>query len=205
MAGKFISIEGSEGVGKSTQMAFIAAYFANAGHDVVKTREPGGTPLAERIRSLLLAHDDEKMCMDTELLLMFAARAQHIDQVIKPGLEKGFVVTDRFTDASYAYQGGGRGVPMARIEVLEEWVQQGLKPDCVIILDAPITVGRERAGKRSAPDRIEKEDLSFFESVRTTYLDRAKQFPGRYHVVDATQSIEAVKAQITPILAALNG
>jgi len=202
--GKFISIEGSEGVGKTTQMAFMCDYLARQGHAVVRTREPGGTSLAERIRQLLLAHDaTERMTMDTELLLMFAARAQHIDQVILPGLAQGYVVTDRFTDASYAYQGGGRGVAMSRIKILEDWVQQGLQPDLVILLDAPVSVGRARVGQRGAVDRIESEQAAFFERVRQTYLQRAAHWPDRYHVIDATQEIAAIQQHIVPLLEAL--
>jgi dTMP kinase len=205
MQGTFISLEGSEGVGKTTQMNFICEFFQAKGVAITRTREPGGTPLAERIRSLLLADDgvSETMASDTELLLMFAARSQHIQQVIRPGLEKGFVITDRFTDATYAYQGGGRGISHQRIQVLENWVQQGLQPDLTIILDAPVDIGRQRAGKRSAPDRIEQQKTDFFERVRQTYLDRASQQPDRYCVIDATPDIETIQQNIQPVLQGL--
>jgi len=163
MTGKFITIEGSEGVGKSSNIAFIENYLLDAGKDVLLTREPGGTELGEAIRNLLLDAKNTAMCSDTELLLMFAARAQHLDEVIRPALAAGkWVICDRFTDATYAYQGGGRGIPDSRIAILEQWVQNDLQPDLTLLLDMPVAAGLERAGKRSAPDRFEQEKLAFF-------------------------------------------
>ncbi len=165
--GLFITLEGGEGAGKSTSLAFVRDYLEQAGWRVVVTREPGGTPLGEKIRELLL-HGREYMDVDTELLLMFAARAEHLARVIRPALADGVcVVCDRFTDATYAYQGGGRGVPEARIRILEDWVQQGLRPNLTLLLDIPVEQGLGRAGQRSAPDRFEREKIDFFERVRS--------------------------------------
>ena len=164
---------------------------------VVRTREPGGTVLGEKIRGLLLEADDTRICDDAELLLMFAARAQHLAEVIKPALAEGkWVLCDRFTDATYAYQGGGRGIPMQRIAVLEEWVQGELRPDHTLLLDMPVELGLARAGARSAPDRFEQEQQAFFERVRNTYLERARQEPERIHVIDAAPELEQVQAAI---------
>jgi dTMP kinase len=174
-----------------------------AGRRVVVTREPGGTPLGEKIRDLLL-HGRESMEVDTELLLMFAARAEHLARVIRPALADGAcVVCDRFTDATYAYQGGGRGVPEARIRILEDWVQQGLRPDLTLLLDIPVAQGLERAGQRSAPDRFEREKIDFFERVRKRYLAAATSEPQRVRVIDATGDLPAVQAQLRSALAAI--
>ncbi len=201
MQGKFITVEGSEGVGKSSNLAFIEDYLRNAGIDVLRTREPGGTPLAESIRELLLDARQNAMCDDTELLLMFAARAQHLVEVIRPALATGqWVLCDRFTDATYAYQGGGRGIPMERIGVLEDWVQGDLRPDHTLLLDMPVAAGLERAGTRSEPDRFEQEQQAFFERVRATYLTRAQAEPARFHVIDASPALDKVQAQIAQIL-----
>jgi len=201
MTGKFITIEGSEGVGKSSNIAFIENYLLDAGKDVLLTREPGGTELGEAIRNLLLDAKNTAMCSDTELLLMFAARAQHLDEVIRPALAAGkWVICDRFTDATYAYQGGGRGIPEPRIAILEQWVQDGLQPDLTLLLDMPVAAGLERAGKRSAPDRFEQEKLAFFERVREAYLARAKKYTERFRVVDAEPPLAVVEAQIRDIL-----
>jgi len=201
MQGKFITVEGSEGVGKSSNLAFIEDYLRNAGIDIVRTREPGGTPLAEAVRELLLDARQNAMCDDTELLLMFAARAQHLAEVIRPALAAGqWVLCDRFTDATYAYQGGGRGVPMDRIRVLEEWVQGELRPDHTLLLDMPVADGLQRAGARSEPDRFEQEQHAFFERVRETYLARAHAEPTRIHVIDASPALDRVQTQIAQVL-----
>lgn len=197
----FITLEGSEGVGKTSNMAFIKSLLQQQKIDFIETREPGGTPLGEALREMLLGEDFKGMSDDAELMLMFAARAEHVAQVIKPALEKGqWVLCDRFTDATYAYQGGGRQLDMQRIAGLENWVLGELRPDLTILLDAPIEVGRERAGKRSAPDRFEQERDAFFNRVRETYLARAKAEPQRIKVVDAAQDLPDVQAQIKDIL-----
>ena len=201
--GLFITLEGGEGAGKSTSLEFVRDHLELAGRRVVVTREPGGTPLGEKIRDLLL-HGREDMEVDTELLLMFAARAEHLARVIRPALADGTcVVCDRFTDATYAYQGGGRGVPEARIRILEDWVQQGLRPDLTLLLDIPVAQGLERAGQRSAPDRFEREKIDFFERVRNRYLAAATNEPQRVRVIDATGDLPAVQAQLRSALAAI--
>lgn len=201
LPGKFITVEGTEGVGKSTNMAFIEQWLISAGKELVITREPGGTELGEVLRKVLLDAKQQSMCDDTELLLMFAARAQHLEEVIKPALAKGiWVLCDRFTDATYAYQGGGRGIEMSRIAQLEQWVQGDLRPDMTLILDLPVELGLERAGKRSAPDRFELEKSSFFQKVRNTYLSRAAAQPDRYHVIDASPAINEVQLSIQSVL-----
>ncbi len=202
MNGKFITVEGGEGAGKSTNLALIKTLLEAAGKEVVMTREPGGTPLGETIRGVLLDAKQSRMSSDTELLLMFAARAQHLNDVIKPALAAGhYLLCDRFTDATYAYQGGGRGVSMARIAELEQFVQGDLRPDLTILLDLPVAQGMQRAGERSAPDRFEQEQHAFFEKVRATYLERAKQQPQRYRVINAGLDLEAVQQQIRQQLA----
>ena len=199
--GKFITVEGTEGVGKSTNMAFIENWLIESGKELIVTREPGGTALGESLRHVLLDAKQQSMCDDTELLLMFAARAQHLDEVIKPALQAGkWVLCDRFTDATYAYQGGGRGIDMERIAILEQWVQGALRPDLTLILDLPVEIGLERAGNRSAPDRFELEKKTFFEKVRETYLTRAAALPERYHVIDASPSIPEVQTSIQAVL-----
>ena len=201
MKGKFITIEGGEGVGKSSNIAFILSYLKNKNIDVVSTREPGGTVVSEKIRELLLDANNKSMVSDTELLLMFAARAQHLDELIRPSLvENKWILCDRFTDATYAYQGGGRGIPMQRIADLETWVQADLRPDLTILLDVSIEIGMKRASERSEPDRIEQEKFTFFESVRQAYLQMAKDFPQRYRVIDASQDLEAVQKDIATTL-----
>jgi dTMP kinase len=198
--GRLITLEGGEGAGKSTSIAFICEYLRNAGRQVVSTREPGGTTLGEKIRELLLnGHEDP--CADTELLLIFAARAEHIHRVIRPALEHGVdVVCDRFTDATYAYQGGGRGVPIGRIHTLEDWVQNGLRPDLTLLLDIPVDEGLARAGNRSAPDRFEREQQSFFERVRHSYLQAAAREPGRIRIINAALGISEVQGQLQAAL-----
>lgn len=205
--GKFITLEGSEGVGKSTNMAVIKDWLEDNKIDYVATREPGGTPLAEEIRQLLLSPREEKVDATAELLLVFAARAQHINTFIKPHLERGiWVLSDRFTDATFAYQGYGRGLDLALIKQLEQTVQQGLQPDLTVYLDVDVRVGLERARARGELDRFEQEAIDFFERVRQGYLERVNQNPARFAVVDAGQAIEKVgldvKAQLTKHLGA---
>lgn len=197
ITGKFITLEGIEGVGKTSNRDYIRELLETTGKQCVVTREPGGTPLGESLRELLLQHSDDQMSDDAELLMMFAARAEHIKKIIQPALDAGkYVLCDRFTEATYAYQGGGRQLDVSKIADLESWVQGDLRPDLTVILDAPVDVGRERAGKRSAPDRIEKEKNDFFERVRNAYLDLARQHPDRSCVVDASVPLEQVQAQI---------
>jgi dTMP kinase len=199
--GLFITIEGGEGVGKSTNIAFIAEQLQQQGIDFILTREPGGTPLAEDIRQLLLIPRNESVAENTELLLMFAARAQHIAQVIKPALQSGkWVICDRFTDATFAYQGGGRGVDLGKISDLEQWVQGDLRPDYTLLLDAPIEVGMSRATKRGELDRFEQEQRAFFEAVRSTYLSLAEKFKQRFRIVDASQTLPAVQQSLSVII-----
>lgn len=199
--GKFITLEGIEGVGKTSNLKFIEDALGVAGHECVLTREPGGTSLGEALRGLLLAHNDEGMSDEAELLMMFAARAEHLSRVILPALNAGkTVLCDRFTEATYAYQGGGRELDVNKISQLETWVQGELRPDLTIILDAPVEVGRTRAGKRSAPDRIELEQNEFFERVRKSYLDQAAHYPHRIAVVDASKSLPEVQAQVRQVL-----
>jgi dTMP kinase len=201
--GKFITVEGGEGVGKSTNLGLIAELLAGAGIDLVMTREPGGTPLAEDIRELLLRPRQESVAENTELLLMFAARAQHIAKVIEPALARGdWVLCDRFTDATYAYQGGGRGIALSKIADLENWVQGSLRPDYTLLLDAPIEVGMARANNRGELDRFEQEERHFFAGVRQCYLDRARQ-ESRYRIIDASQQLPEVQAQVRKVVADL--
>ncbi|SDP26461.1 dTMP kinase [Pseudomonas jinjuensis] len=204
MTGLFVTLEGPEGAGKSTNREYLAARLREKGVDVVLTREPGGTPLAERVRELLLAPSDEPMAADTELLLMFAARAQHIAQVIRPALARGAVVLcDRFTDATYAYQGSGRGLPVERIAELERFVLGDLRPDLTLLFDLPVEVGLARAAARGRLDRFEQEGRAFFEAVRQTYLQRARADTARYRVIDATRPLDAVQAELDELLPAL--
>ena len=201
MSGLFITFEGPEGAGKSTNLQYLADALRAAGADPLLTREPGGTPIAEQIRTLLLAHHEEQMDDDAELLLMFAARAQHLNQVIRPALAAGrIVISDRFTDATYAYQGGGRGIDPQRIAALESWVQGELRPELTLLFDVPVEVGLARAKARSALDRFEQEERAFFDAVRNTYLSRAEQAPERYRVIDGSGSIASVQAQLQPAL-----
>ncbi len=189
MRGKFITLEGMDGAGKSSHVAWIADWLRARGHRVQVTREPGGTALGEQLRTLVLG---ESMDLRTETLLVFAARQEHLVKCIRPALESGeWVLSDRFTDATYAYQGGGRGLPIAELERLEEWVQGNFRPDATLYFDLPVEVAQARlAGLRAAPDRFEQEDTGFFERVRAAYLERARQDPGRIHVVDASRSLE---------------
>ena len=198
MFGRFITLEGGEGVGKSSNLEFIRHHLEAAGKAMVVTREPGGTPLGEQVRGLLLDHRHDGMSADAELLLMFAARAEHLARVIRPALASGkWVLCDRFTDATYAYQGGGRGIAAERIAALETWVQGDLRPDLTLLLDAPVAVGMGRAGQRTAnADRFEREQTAFFEHVRHTYLALAERYAERYRVIDASQALSAVQDQL---------
>ncbi len=199
--GKFITLEGGEGVGKTTNLSFIKDYLQQQAIPVTVTREPGGTALAEKIRQLVLDKDSESISDTTELLLMFAARAQHIQHVIEPALAQGhWVLCDRFTDATYAYQGGGRELSIATIALLEQLVQGELRPDLTLLLDAPIEIGMERAQKRSAFDRFEAEKISFFTRVRNMYLSRAAQQPDRIKVIQANQLLVNVQNDIIEVL-----
>lgn len=201
MTGLFITLEGPEGAGKSTNREFLAERLREQGIDVVLTREPGGTPLAERIRELLLAPSDEPMNADTELLLVFAARAQHLAEVIRPALARGAVVLcDRFTDATYAYQGGGRGLSHDRIATLETFVQGDLRPDLTLVFDLPVEVGLARATARGRLDRFEQEGRTFFDAVRSTYLKRAEAAPERYRLVNAALSLVEVQQSLMALV-----
>ncbi len=201
MAGTFITLEGVEGAGKSSNLEFARAFLERAGKRVVVTREPGGTSLGEEIRCLLLAHRKDAMSADCELLLMFAARAEHLAQVIVPALAEGsWVLCDRFTDATYAYQGGGRGVAQARIAALEQWVQGTLRPHLTLLFDLPVETGLRRANRRGDPDRFEREQRAFFERVRASYLARAEREPERFCRIDAERPPEEVQAAVAQIL-----
>lgn len=197
MTGKFITVEGIEGAGKTTCMQVVTEVIEHQGINAIHTREPGGTDLGEDLRSLLLGHKHTGMSDDAELLMMFAARAEHIAQKIQPALDDGkWVLCDRFTDATYAYQGYGRGIPLEKIAGLENWVQGELRPDLTLLMDLPVEVGMERAGKRSAPDRFEIEAWDFFERIRQGYLSIAAEQPSRVKVIDASQDLPDVQAQV---------
>lgn len=198
----FITFEGIEGVGKTTHLKFIAELLKSKKIPFVQTREPGGTEMGEEIRDILLKHRHELVAPLTELLLMFAARAQHVTTIIKPALQrKEWVLCDRFIDASYAYQGGGRSVPEKDIASLEQLVLGSFQPDLTFIFDAPPELGLERAkGRATHPDRFEDENIKFFERVRETYLARAVKAPARYKIIDATQSIEFIQKELIKIL-----
>lgn len=202
MNGCFITIEGPEGAGKSTNLGILAEMLKAGGCDPLLTREPGGTPIAERIREVLLAHHEERMDDDAELLLVFAARAQHLNRLIRPALAEGrVVISDRFTDATYAYQGGGRGIDPARIARLEDWTQGSLRPDLTLVLDVPVELGMQRVRARSALDRFESEQTAFFQAVRDTYLARAAAEPARYRIVDASGDLASVRRALEPVAA----
>ena len=204
MTGLFITLEGPEGAGKSTNRDYLAERLRAAGVEVVLTREPGGTPLAERIREVLLAPGDEPMNADTELLLVFAARAQHLAEVIRPALARGAVVIcDRFTDSTYAYQGGGRGLCLQRIAALEAFVQGDLRPDLTLLFDLPVEVGMARASARGRLDRFELEGQAFFDAVRTAFLERARAEPARYYLLDAAQPLAQVQQALDALLPTL--
>lgn len=199
MKGRFITLEGIDGAGKSTHHAWLVESLRARGLTVVATREPGGTPLGEHLREMLL---NQPMHLETEALLMFAARREHLDKVILPALARGdWVVSDRFTDASFAYQGGGRGLAREKLETLETWVQDGLRPDLTLLFDAPTEVAQARlAGAGAAPDRFEQEQQAFFERVRQAYLDRAAREPQRIVRIDSTQSLDNIKKLLEEIV-----
>jgi dTMP kinase len=196
-AGRFITVEGMEGAGKSSCMDLLKSAIEATGLALLTTREPGGTPLGETLRELLLGQRHDGMADDTELLLMFAARAEHLHAKILPALQAGhWVLCDRFTDATFAYQGFGRGISRERIRVLERWVQRDRRPDLTLLLDVPVAVGLDRAGKRSVPDRFERETLAFFERVREGYLAMAEAEPTRFRVIDASRPLADVQQSI---------
>lgn len=199
--GLFITLEGIEGAGKSTATEFLAEYLRKAKIHFILTREPGGTEIAEKIRRVILDHYQEKMHPDTEMLLYFAGRAQHLNQVITPALERGeWVICDRFTDATYAYQGGGRGLSSERIALLEQWVQGDLRPDYTLLFDVAVSTGLCRIKKNRYLDRIEKEEEFFFEKVRSCYLERARKEPKRFYLINADKDIIEVSRQVKNVL-----
>ena len=197
----FITLEGIEGAGKSTVIDFIENFITSSGYDVVKTREPGGTAIGEQIREILLNKNNDKLTDDTELLLIFAARAQHLSEIILPNLTSNkIVLCDRFIDASYAYQGAGRGIEQSKINLLENWVMPDIKPDLTFLLDLDPKIALERTNKRSDEDRFESEDIHFFEKIRQHYLERAENEPERFRVINSELSLEDVQEQIKNIL-----
>ena len=200
--GAFITVEGADGAGKTTQLDFIEQWRVGRGIEVIRTREPGGTEVGEHLRGILLHRDDMPLSADTELLLVFAARQQHLDQLIRPALGEGkWVISDRFTDATYAYQGAGRGIDPGRIASLETWVQLGFEPDLTIVLDVDVAVGIRRSDNRGeAADRFEREDGAFKEAVRSCYLDRAVENSERIRVVDASGDKESVQRMLSELL-----
>ena len=203
MRGKFITLEGIDGAGKSTHLAWLAEVFRQHGSVVHVTREPGGTGLGEKLRRLLL-DPENPMHAETEVMLMFAARREHLDRVIEPALARGdWVVCDRFTDASFAYQGGGRGVEWARLAQLEEWTQRGLQPDLTLLFDLAPEIGRKRASGARNADRFEQEQDDFYRRVREAYLRRAREAPSRIRVIDASQSVAHIRQQLTDIAGVL--
>ena len=206
MNGKFISIEGIEGAGKSTQLTFIESYLKQQGINVIVTREPGGTELGEQIRELLLSPRDDGMAVDTELLLMFAARAEHVEQVIKPAIQRGdWVISDRFVDATFAYQGGGRGISTERIKQISDWTLRDLQTDVTFLFDLPVELGQQRVISRKGDiDRFEQEKADFFQKIRDCYLQRSQQEPSRIKVIDASKSIIDIEMQLSSILDQLN-
>lgn len=198
MFGKFITLEGIDGAGKSTHLGWMRDWLREMAIEHVITREPGGTPLGEKLRELLLHHD---MHLETETLLMFAGRREHIAEVILPALQSGaWVVSDRFTDATFAYQGGGRGLGIERIEVLEHWVQSGLQPDLTLLFDVPLEVSSERLAKTRVLDRFEQEQQDFHQRVRNCYLERARRDPARIKLIDSTRPIDVIQQQLALLL-----
>lgn len=201
MTAKFITLEGMDGAGKSTHIPSIIEMLKARGHEVVSTREPGGTPLGERLRELLL---HEAMHAETETLLMFAARREHIVNVIVPALARGaYVLSDRFTDATFAYQSGAKGVSANKVEVLEKWVQEDLQPDITLLFDVPVEVSIARLAGARSPDKFERESADFFTRIRNAYLQRAHQDPQRFRVIDASKSLEEVAKSVQDIIATI--
>lgn len=198
MTGKFITFEGIDGAGKSTHLDWLSNHLRDLGHSVVVTREPGGTPLGEKLREILL---NQPMHLETEALLMFAARREHLDKVIRPALAAGkWVISDRFTDASFAYQGGGRGLDENKLVALEQWVQEGLQPDLTLLFDVPVEVSRQRLANNVSLDRFEQEKQDFFQRVRENYLSRAQQFPARFRVIDSSRSLDKIQKNLEEIV-----
>lgn len=196
--GKFITFEGIDGAGKSTHLSFVASLLHDAGHTVITTREPGGTPLGEQLRGLLLK---EKMHLETEALLMFASRREHLAEVIEPALARGdWVVSDRFTDATFAYQGGGRGLAREKLDALEAWVHPHLQPDLTLLFNVPLEVARARLDRSRELDRFEQEQAAFFAATQNEYLRRAEQFPARFRLIDSTKPIGEVNQELASIL-----
>lgn len=199
--GKFITLEGVDGAGKSTHIPTIANLLRARGCEVLVTREPGGTPLGEKLRELLL---HEGMHPETETLLMFAARREHLEQVIRPALARGAIVlSDRFTDATFAYQFGGRGVAADKVRQLETWVQEGLQPDLTLLFDLPVAVSVQRLAGARDPDRFERENATFFERIRQAYLERARDFPARFRIIDSSRSLEDITRELEQLIATL--
>lgn len=199
--GKFITFEGIDGAGKSTHLAFVAERLRARGIDLVVTREPGGTALGEKLRELVLHH---AMHLETEALLMFAARREHLAEVIEPALAQGrWVISDRFTDASFAYQGGGRKLPLEKLEALEQWVHPYLQPDLTLLFDVPLEVARARLDAARAPDKFERERADFFAAPRAAYLARARNFPARFRVIDSGRSIDDIRKQLEEIIVSI--
>lgn len=198
MRGKFITLEGVDGAGKSTHIPMIANMLSTRGQHVILTREPGGTPLGEKLRDLLLHHP---MQVETETLLMFAARNEHLHQVILPALDRGdWVLSDRFTDASFAYQYGGRGMAAEKIKMLEQWVQGNLQPDLTLLFDVPVEISCQRLAGTRDPDRFERESAPFFNRIRTAYLQRATEFPQRFRVIDAHRTLHEIHNELEQII-----
>ena len=198
MTGKFITLEGMDGAGKSTHISNIIQILQAQGHEVISTREPGGTALGEKLRELLL---HENMHPETETLLMFAARREHIDRVISPALVRGaYVLSDRFTDATYAYQCGAKGVPASKIQLLEQWVQSDIQPDITLLFDVPVEVSLDRLATARSPDKFERENAEFFTRIRHAYLQRAIENPARFRVIDANKPLEEVKKSVEDII-----
>jgi len=199
--GRFITVEGIEGAGKSTNLTFVQSLLQLAGRTTVLTREPGGTPLGEELRRLLLAPSNSPMSVEAELLLMFAARCEHLRRFIRPALERGtWVLCDRFVDASYAYQGGGRRMGVERVRALQDWLGDPLRPDLTLLLDLPVPLGMQRAGRRAAPDRFESEQREFVERVRTAYLELAATEPERFRLIHADRPLRDVQQQIRAVI-----
>jgi dTMP kinase len=200
-AGKFINFEGIDGAGKSTHIAYVAGWLRARGHTVITTREPGGTSLGEKLRELLL---HEKMHLETETLLMFAARREHLAQVIEPALARGdWVISDRFTDASFAYQGGGRKLDLRKLIALEQWVHPHLQPDLTLLFDVPLEVARGRLEATRSPDKFEQEKAEFFAATRAAYLRRAEEFPDRFRIIDSTQTIKDIEISLDKVLSTI--
>ncbi len=201
MTAKFITLEGMDGAGKSTHIPCIIAMLEARGHEVVSTREPGGTALGERLRELLL---HEPMHAETETLLMFAARREHIANVIQPALERGaYVLSDRFTDATFAYQSGAKGVAASKVEILEKWVQEDLQPDITLLFDVPVEISIARLAGARSPDKFERESAEFFTRIRNAYLERASRNPQRFRIIDASRSLEEVAKSVKDIIASI--